>query len=341
MRRATLFTVVCLLAVTSVVATAGPALANKPTQIYTQSIHFVCSDVRTPDGVVQISAELFSEFNEADASINYWVPPETPENSQDSTYRSSSLIEDQHVTLTGHHFDGTLVMEDRDFNPVGNATFSVDLIPTTGVEKTGGRSKNGNRNIHDNSTVQFFSVAGSVKLHDGKVFDLTNCVGPDGAPPDRAGAELIEDVRITDPSQFTISFVGTLVLCDISTPDYALNLGASNEQEARTDLAFEDANGLVFGFSDGITLTPTELSGTVPLNDDNGEPAGEAVVDVSFARGHHTVIRTQEGGIRSNREGFLLIPSGTISFPDGTVVDMSPCFAFDGREQQKEHRPTA
>jgi hypothetical protein len=35
-----------------------------------------------------------------------------------------------------------------------------------------------------------------------------------------------------------------------------------------------------------------------------------------------------------------LIPSGTISFPDGTVVDMSPCFAFDGREQQKEHRPT-
>ena len=339
MRRATLTTVVCLLVLTSILVTAGPAAANKPAQIYTRSVHFVCSDVRTSDGVVQVSAELFSEFDEADASINYWVPPETPENSQDSTYRSSSFIGDQHVTLTGYHFDGTVLMEDRDFNPIGSATFSVDLIPTTGVEETGGRSKNGNRNIHDNSTVQFFSVAGSLTTQDGKIFNLTDCVGPDGAPPDRAGAEFIEDVRITDPSQFTISFVGTLVLCDLSTPDYALNLGASNEQGGRTDLAFEDANGLVFGSSDTITLTPTEFSGMVPLNNDNGDPAGDAVIDVSFTRGHHTVVRTQEGGIRSNREGFLLVPSGTITFPDETVVDMSSCFAFDGREQQKEHRP--
>jgi hypothetical protein len=209
MRRTTLITAVCLLSVLSMFAAAGPASANKPTQIYTRSIHFVCSDVRTSDGVVQISAELFSEFDEADASINYWVPPETPENSPESTYRSSSLIEDQHVTLTGYHFDGTLSMEDRDFNPVGNATFSVDLIPTSGVEKVGGRSKNGNRNIHDNSTVQFFSVSGSVTLHDGTVFDLPTASGPTErrrtAPAPNSSKTSASPTPVSSPSRSSVS----------------------------------------------------------------------------------------------------------------------------------------
>jgi hypothetical protein len=176
-------------------------------------------------------------------------------------------------------------------------------------------------------------------MHDGTVFDLTDCIGPDGAPSDRAGADFITDISITDPSQFTIKFVGVLVLCDIVTPDYALNLGASNEQGPRTELFFENEKGVLFGFSDAITLTNTEMSGTVPLTDGDDNPAGDAVLDVSFTRGDHIVVRTQEGSIRSNRQGFRLIPEGTISFPDGTVVDLSSCFAFDGMEQQKEHRP--
>src|SRR5687768_8269934 len=65
--------------------TAGPAAANEPTDFFIRSIGFVCSDVRTPGGVVQISAEHASEFETPDVSISYWVPPETPEITPDST----------------------------------------------------------------------------------------------------------------------------------------------------------------------------------------------------------------------------------------------------------------
>ncbi|MFY9588353.1 MAG: hypothetical protein WAT66_12945 [Actinomycetota bacterium] len=340
---------VAVLSVTALVAplwSAAPASANKPTQIFERSVHFVCSDVRTPDGIVQIAADDFSEFDTPDASINYWVPPETPENAPDSTYRSSSLIEDQQVTRDGLHFEGTVVMEDRDFNPVGNATFSVDLIPTSDVESVGEKSKFGNRNIHDKSTVQFFSVSGSVTLHDGKTFDLTNCIGPDGADPEKAAADFITDIRVTDPSQFVLNKSGILVLCDVVTDSYAMSFGASSESTGTSGQAqfFSDAQSIGGGTDSGLTLTNEVLSGAIPIEDfDTGESLGDAIVDVTFTRGQHAEIRTTQGSIRDTMVGFLLNPTGTITFPTdpATAVDMSSCFAFDGREQQKEHRPRA
>ena len=328
--------------------TAGPAAANEPTRIVNRSIGFVCSDVRTSDGVVRVEAEQFSEVDTPDASINYWVPPETPENALDSAYRSSSLITDQHVSVTGtptgYRFEASVVMEDRDFNPIGTATFVVDLIATSGVADVGGRSKFGNRNIHDDSTVQFFKVAGSVTLHDGAVFDLTDCIGPDGAPPDQAGHDTIVDLRITDPSQFVISRSGILVLCDIATETYAVSFGASAESTGTSgEVQFlSDAVSLGGWTDSGLLLTDETLDGRIPVEDfATGEPLGDAVVDVTFTRGQHAQFRTRAGSIRVNMVGFLLNPTGTITFPTSpaTVVDMSSCFAFDGKEQQKEHRP--
>ena len=328
--------------------TAGPAAANEPTQIFNRSIGFMCSEVRTSDGVVQISAEPFSEFETPDASIHSWVPPETPENAPDSTYRSSSLITDQHVMLTGtptgYRFEGSVVMEDRDFNPVGTTTFVVDMIATGDPEDVGGKSKFGNRNIHDNSTVQFFKVAGSVTLHDGAVFDLTDCIGPDGAPSDQAGHDYITDVRITDPSQFVISHSGILVLCDVATEAYAVSFAASAESSGTSGQVqfLSDAVNLRGETDSGLTLTNDTLGGRIAVQDfETGQPLGDAVVDVTFTRGEHAEIRTRQGGIRVTLVGFLLNPTGTITFPTSpaTVVEMSSCFAFDGREQQKEHRP--
>jgi hypothetical protein len=345
MRRATLTTAVCLLAVTSVLVTAGPASANKPTQISNRAIGFVCSDVRTSDGVIQVAVEDFSENNEPDGSINYWVPPETPENAPDSTYRSSSLITDQHVTRTGYHFEGTLVMEDRDFNPVGTATFSVDMIATSSPEDIGGKSKEGNRNIHDDSTLQFFSISGSVTLHDGKVFDLTDCIGPDGAPSDRAGRDFITDFRITDPSQFVLNNSGILVLCDVATDTYSMNLGASSEKASTGGAAslFTEDGAMGGETSSGISLSKDAFTGTIPITDsETGEPLGDAIINVTFTRGERTSVRESNGSVRSTITGFLLNPTGTITFPTvpPTSVDMSSCFALDGRRQQKEHRPS-
>jgi hypothetical protein len=181
-----------------------------------------------------------------------------------------------------------------------------------------------------------------VALHDGTVFDLTNCGGPDGSPPENAGFDTTIDVRISDPSQFVISFAGVLVTCDLVTPDYFVNIGASNENGPQTSAFYQDATRAWFGSADAFTLTPDEFSATIPMFDDATlEPVGDAVVDVAFARGEHVELRTESDGIRATQIGNILIPTGTITIPTepATVVDMSSCFAFDGREQQKEHRP--
>ena len=337
--------VVCLLALAGIIVTAGPASANKPTQFFSRSIGFVCSDVRTSDGVVRISAEEFTpEFDEPEASVEFWVPPETPENADLATYRSSSVITDQHVTRDGNHFEGTLLMEDRDFNPVGNASFTVDLIPTSDVQDVGGKSKEGNRNIHDKSTIQFFSVSGSVTLHDGTVFDLTDCIGPEGAPSDRAGHDTTIDIRKTDPSQFVLNRSGILVLCDVSTESYTMNLSASAEKTSTGGEAFLFTAERTIGgdTSSGLSLSNAAFTGTIPVSDfDSGESLGDAIIDATFTRGDHTAVRVTNGSIRETMVGFVLHPTGTITFPTepATVVDMSSCFAFDGRRQEKEHRP--
>ena len=333
-RRGTIIlSVVFALGIPAALPGATPAFANKPTHITSHSVDLICDLpglTNEAGDTVVLNLEDHSEFGQS-GSILYWIAPETPETTGDSTYRTSSLVENQHITLTGLHFDAVMGMEDRDFNPVGDATITADLVPTGDQVGPEGKSRFGNRNIRDNSVTRFLVVeTGHVTLQDGKVFDIAGC----------PGFEQTVDVTITDPSQFVISFSGVLVLCDVQTPDYAMNLGAGTSPQTSTEVFFSNANGNLNGFADDITLTADRFSGSIPLSDDNGDPAGVAIVDVTFNKGDRLVVRTQEGGIRSKRLGNLLIPTGTITFP-GAVVDLSSCFAFDGREQQKEHRPPA
>jgi hypothetical protein len=309
---------------------APPAAANKPLHITSHRVDLICDlpGITTENGTVVLTLEDDSEFGTS-GSILYWVPPETPENSPDSTYRTSSLAEEEHITRTGYHFDAVMGMEDRDFNPVGDAVITADLVPTGQQEGPAGKSRFGNRTIRDDSVTTFLVVeSGTVSLQDGNVFDLSGC----------PGFETTIDFSVSDPSQFVISFSGILVLCDIVTRDYGVSIGASTDPATSVQVFYGDANGTLFGYSEDITLTADEFKGTIPLSDDYGEPAGEAVVDVTFTKGDRLVVRAEDGGIRSTRTGDLLEPSGTFTFPAATV-DASSCFAFDGREQQKEHRP--
>ena len=337
-----------VLSVTALVAplwSATPAMANKPTQISSRDIGFVCNDVRTDDGAIFMSVDDFSEFDRPDGSILYWVPPETPENTPDATYRSSSLITDQNITRSGYHFEGTLGMEDRDFNPVGTASFSVDMIATGGAEPVGEKSKFGNRNIHDKSTLQFFKIVGSVTLHDGTTFDLTDCIGPDGAPFDRAGRDFITDIRTTDPSQFVIEERdGILVLCDLAGDDFVGALRASAEESGGSggDLEFTSAGRSLRGDASDVTLTPDVFKATIPLIDlDTEESAGDAVVDATLTRAQRVALRFDRDGQRVKQLGWLLNVSGTLTAPTepATVIDLSGCLAFDGSLRVTEHRP--
>ena len=333
------------------VGAAGPAAAAKPLRFFEHYVTFVCDNpgVTTSDGTVIASAMDHDEFG-ADASVLWWVPPDTIESTEgDATYRSSSLITDQVVTRTGYHFDADLKMEDRDFNPAGNAVISVDLIDTGVVERsTPSRSRFGNRTIRDNSFVKLFRVAGTLTINitgrPSVTFNLTNCGGPDGAPPDRAGFDVTADVRQSNPNQFVLNHSGVLVLCDVVTDDYAMNLGASADKTGTGGEAtlFLPNGGMGGGTRSGIVLDATSFTGSIPVSDfDTGDPLGDAVIDVRLTRGRHTVIRTTQGSVHSKMIGYILDPSGTITFPTSpeTVVDMSSCFAFDGREQQKEHAP--
>jgi hypothetical protein len=353
-RRATSVVLILALTTLGITVIAGPASANRPTSFFENNVHFVCDQpgVTTSDGTLMVSAEDSTEFGR-DAGILWWVPPDTIENTGGTpTFVSSPFIEDQTVTRTGYHFDIDLRMIDpHTFDYVGNATASIDLIDSGIVEEaTPKKSKFGNRQTFDNSVVKFFSVSGTVTLNvtglPTTTFDVTNCTGPDGNPPERAGFDTTIDVRISDPSQFVLNKSGVLVLCNIGTDDFLLEVAASAEKDVTGgQLIFQNVDGVIGGSTDStLTLTNEVFAGTVPMFDFNtGDPVGDAVVDVRFTQGEHAVIRSTQGSVRDRLIGYLLNPTGTITIPTTptpTVVDFSACiFAFDGTEQQKEHRP--
>jgi hypothetical protein len=353
-RRSGFVVAVSILGIAAQLIGAAPAGANRPTSYFENNVHFACDQpgVTTADGTVLVFAEDSTEFGR-DASIAWWVPPDTIENTGGTpTFVSSPFITDQVVTRNGYHFDIDLKMIDpSDFSEVGNATASIDLIPTGLVENaTPKKSRFGNRTTFDKSVVKFFNVSGSVTMHvvghDPTVFDVTNCNGPDGSPADHAGFDTTIDVRTSDPSQFVLNNSGILVACTVGTNDYILEVDASSEEAGTSgQIIFTDANGTVGGATEStLTLTDEVFSGTVGMeNFDTGEAVGDAVVDVRFTRGPKEVVRSTQGDIRDTLIGYLLEPTGTITIPTQptpTVVDFSGCiFVFEGREQQKEHRP--
>jgi hypothetical protein len=329
LRRSSFIVAAALLVVALV---SGPASAGKPIKIFEHRIGFVCEDpwLSNEDGIAITAASVSSESG-PEAIVLYWAPPETPETAE-ATLRSTTDVPE--VTVTGYHLDAVVPMEDQDFTPVGDAIISADLVAVGEPELGAGKSKQGNRTIRDNSVNQPLVVeSGTLTLPNGVVFDLTGCQGSD----------LTIDIRISNPNQFVITSTGILVLCDIATDDYVVNLGASAEgSNVGGEVFYTDATQTIGGFSENLVLTSDVFSGTFDLiNFETEEPAGQAVVDATFTQGDHIVLKTSEGSIHSKMIGNLLDVTGTLTIPTDptTVVDLSSCFAFDGKEQIKEHAP--
>jgi hypothetical protein len=329
-RRISLATV-CLLVLAGVLTTAGPVAAAKPIVISQYRIGFECPSMSDGSSTVALGA-FDDEVDGDNGFVEYWVAPDTPETGS-GTFRSSS--EPALVTPSGYHIDAVIPMENRDFEAVGNAIVSADLIadgdPTTGPGKT----RDGNRTIRDRSIEQPLVVeSGTLTLFDGRTYDLAGC----------AGGELTIDIRISNPDQFVISKEGILVACDIAADEYFLNVAASSEESGTGgEFFFASPGATLVGFSDNLTLTSDEFSGIVPmLNAETEEPAGDAVVDVRFlSRERLSLWLTNEEGVRSKFVGWLLHPEGTVTIPTdpATIVDLSTCFAFDGTQQDIQHRP--
>lgn len=311
---------------------AQPAAAGKPFTIFDHRIGFGCEDPwLSNEGGIAIAAAALGSESGPEAIVLYWAPPETPETAE-ATLRSTTDV--PQVTVTGYHIEAVVPMEDQNFTPVGNAIISADLVAVGEPELGAGKSRQGNRTIRDNSVNQPLVVeSGTLTLPNGVVFDLTGCPGSD----------LTIDIRISNPSQFVITHSGILVLCDIATEDYVVNLGASAEEgNVGGELFYSDATQTIGGFSEDLVLTSEELSGTFDLiNFETEEPAGTAVLDATLTQGDHVTLKSSNGTQQSKMVGNLLNVDGTVTIPTdpATVVDLSSCFAFEGKEQIKEHRP--
>ena len=331
-RRTPFAVVAALLSIAALSSTAGPAVAGKPIRIFEHRFGFVCEEPwLSNEGGIAITAASVSSESGPEAIVLYWAPPETPETAE-ATLRSTTDV--PQVTVTGYHIDALVPMEDQDFNPVGNAVISVDLVPVGEPEVGAGKSRQGNRTIRDNTVNQPLVIeSGTLTLPNGVIFDLTGCQGSD----------LTIDIRISNPSQFVITHRGILVLCDIATEDYVVNLGASSDDSGTGgEVFYSDATQTLGGSSEDLVLTSEIFSGTFDLIDfETEEPAGEAVLAATLTRGEHVVLRFSDGNVHSKMIGNLLEVDGTITIPTdpATVVDLSSCFAFEGKEQIKEHRP--
>jgi hypothetical protein len=330
-RRASMFAAFIALGVVALSALAGPAAAGKPFTIFEHRIGFVCEEpwLSNEDGIAIVQAAVSSETG-GEGLVLFWAPPETPETAE-ATLRSTADVPT--VTVTGLHIDAIIPMEDQNFTPVGNAVISADLVAVGEPELGAGKSKEGNRLIRDNTVNQPLVVeSGTVTLPNGVVFDLTGCPGSD----------LTIDIRISNPSQFVITHSGILVLCDIATEDYTLNLGASAEDgNVGGEVFYSDASQTLGGGGD-LVLTTSEFSGTFDLiNFETEEPAGTAVLEATLTEGDHVTLKSSNGTQSSKMVGNLLDVDGTLTIPTdpATVVDLSSCFAFDGKETIKEHRP--
>lgn len=327
--------VVALIALT--VAAVGllsqPVGAAKPLTFFEHRVGFACEEpwLSTGDGIAIVQAALSSESG-PEGVVLFWAPPETPETAE-ATLRSTTDVPE--VTVTDHHLDAVIPLEDQGFTPVGNAIISADLVPSGEPELGPGKSRHGNRTIRDNSVSQPLVVeSGTLTLPDGTVFDLAGCPGSD----------LTIDIRSSNPDQFVIeAFEGILVVCDIAGDDYFLNLAASAEDNGTGgELFFSSPAGTIGGFAEGFTLTNQEFQATFPLIDfETEEPAGDAIVDVTFGDRRHVTLRTENSeGVRSKLVGWLLEPTGTITLPtEPTTIDLSSCFAFEGSQQDIQHRP--
>lgn len=334
-RRTTLAVISALVTTTLFSGLAGPAQAAKPIKIFEHRFGFVCDEppLTNDTGTVIVAANT-SSVEDPSAIVLYWVAPNSPETGE-ATFRSTADV--PQVTVTGNHLDAVIPMEDQNFTPIGNAVISADLVSNGEPELGVGKSKEGNRTIKDNTVNQPLVVeSGTLTLPDGTVFDLTGC----------PGADLTIDITITNPNQFVISHSGVLVLCDIASEDYVLNLGASAEDQgaAGAEVFFSDGEQSLGGFAEELTLNEEIFTATFPIIDfETEEFLGNAVLDATFTQGDHIALKSTEGSIHSKMIGYLLDVMGTITIPTDpqTIVDLSTCFAFAGTEQIKEHAPDA
>lgn len=203
--------------------------------------------------------------------------------------------------------------------PGGEAVISATWQPTGEPEQFEDRFRDGNRWIEISESFTPAAVSGTLTAM-GMEIDLAGCFG--------SLSEFTE--RATNPNAFVGRFSGGFLGCALEGPDGFVGdvfADRGDHQSFVSVFLFLGEDQFLSGFAeDGVSFTDSELTATVDLFDDFGEPAGVAAVDASLTSlgAISNDIIGQEFRVKSTFERFGV--AGTVAV-DGMVLDMVECQA--------------
>ncbi len=293
-------------------------LAGRPFKATDHSVSVYCDGVPSTDGraFAYFGANV-SDLYGPGAFLDVWLSA-TPDGSPDL---SGGFDQVPSVTWDGATLAGAIELVRRDGSAGGSATFSATLTAAGDPASFDDSYRYGNRHVSYSGTSQVFSVAGSLTISDGPVFDLGACFG------DESTVTSLE----TNPNAFVARYSDRFVGCD---------LVGTNGETGFLFVGLED-DGSVFvdaaAFEAGIGAVGAgfEASGSVDLDLslyslETFEPvAGSGHISMQLiATGEDFTNLLQNATFRRVTRGQLIDIEGSLNL-DGHVFDLGACIGQD------------
>lgn len=322
-RTTTILTVLLL----AVIGLPGVATADRPSTSTSAGADVFCE---TDTGFLGINVFEEPEFGGAFLDV-YFESFEEPFGvfgfTEDFSFDGTTVVAEVEMVL--EEFDQEENGEENgngEPEPVGVAIIEVTWSPAGEPEVLMDRSRDGNIWFEFRDTFTPADTSGSAVLDGFFNVDLGEC----------AGSLFESAVWQTNPNAFNNRFSEQVVECQLEGPDGGGYLFAvSGDFGQFMDISVGPFEGpAAFGFTEEFILTDTELSGAlVLLDEETGEPVGEAIVDLIRESTNMAAsdVVLQNGRVKIVEEFFDV--SGTVAV-DGSEYVPVDCFsvASDVRE---------
>lgn len=316
-----------LLAAFALLAAAFPALADAAPGRASSSRTLMYCELPSDAGPVTLSAEI--NDTETSVSVLVWAADESP----------------LAISMPAEAaFDGTNLtarFEMVDFNsgvPVGSADLAAVMLPDGPIQRDPGRdTRDGNRWLRLDETIQFLGVVGSLELNlrDGsRTIDLAPC----------DASTLAQSIFASNPNAWLSAIEQVSITCEWVTERGAISLSAAATEgrESTTQVVVVTRDRVFVGIS-APTLYAAGFDATYEVSDaSTGEPAGTVTASAVLAgSGERITENLSDGRYRLQTTGERLSVDGTLTVDVlGAVsrlrMDDSACEADDVRVQFME-----
>ncbi len=316
-----------LLAAFALLAATFPAVADAAPGRASSSRTLMYCELPSDAGPVTLSAEI--NDTETSVSVLVWAPDESP----------------LAISMPAEAaFDGTNLtarFEMVDFNsgvPVGSADLVAVLHPDGPLQHDPGRdTRDGNRWLRLDESVQFLDVAGSLELNLGdgsRTIDLGPC----------DASTMEQSIFASNPNAWLSGIAQVSITCEWVTERGAISLSAAATEgrESTTQVVVVTGERAFVGIS-APTLSAAGFDATYEVSDaSTGEPAGTVTASAVLAGSGERITENQlDGRYRLRTTGERLSVDGTLTADvlGATYrlrMDDSVCAADDVRVQFME-----